>query len=203
MLKKTVLTGVLSVLLMSIGSARAINEATITENGRVATLKIPLKATITDDMTVRETIDVTPLSSLYENARWNKTTKKFDDHELLLRVIKSEKVPVLVEIINDQYTCSYNNPDWLAAQSQPTALAGVNTGYTYSLLWSGNSVSMPSSSRSARIDSSASWLQGLDGNYFLDLKIKIGFPVVSGSAELMSKGGFCRGSVSMLISRTL
>ncbi|EKN3347921.1 hypothetical protein NFB56_09885 [Yersinia ruckeri] len=194
---------VLAVLLIQSGSVKAVNEATITENGRVATLVIPLKATITDDMVVRETIDVTPMSSLYENATWNKATNKFSDHQLLLRVTKSERVPVLVEIINDQYTCAYNNPDWMANQSQPAALVGVNTGYTYSLLWSGNTVAMPAPQRSARVDNSSSWQQGLDGNYFLDLTLNMGFPVVSSSVELMSKGGFCQGSVSMLISRTL
>lgn len=203
MLIKSVLTGLFAGLLILSGNVIAANEAKITENGRIATLKIPLKAIITDDMIVREEIDVTPLSSLYENARWNVATKKFSDHQLLLRVTKSEKVPVLFEIINDQYTCSYNNPDWNAAQSQPDALSEVNSGYSYSLLSSGKAVPMPAPARSARIDNSSSWQQGMDGNYFLDLTLIIAFPVVSGSVDLMKKGGFCRGSVSMLVSRTL
>ena len=181
----------------------AASEATVTENGRVATLTIPLKASITDDMILRETISVTPLSSLYENAVWNSSQSKFNDHNLLLRVSRSDRVPVLFEIINDQYSCAYNNPNWSATQSQPAALVGVNSGYTYSLGWSGNMVSIPAVDRSARIDATPAWQKGLDGNYFLDLTLKIGFPVVSGSSQLMSKGGICRGSVSMLISRTL
>ncbi|EEV3841309.1 hypothetical protein CRD82_01780 [Escherichia coli] len=202
MLKKSTFTGILIATIISSNSVEAINEVAITENGRVATFKMPLRAIISEDMTMRETIDIIPLSSLYENATWDTISKKFKDHELLLRVKKSERIPVLFEIINDQYTCSYNNPAWKGSLSQPTALAGVNTGYTYTLLWNENSISVPKLTRSALVDGSSLWQKDLEGYYFLDLKLRIGFPVVSGSTSLMNKGGFCSGSISILISRT-
>lgn len=203
MSNKTGVLYALALLLIQSSSASTANEVAITKNGRVATLKIPLKAIITPDMITREIIDVIPLSSFYENATWNIDKKKFNDHQLLLRVTKNVQVPVLFEIINDQYTCSYNNPDWMAHQSQPTALIGANTGYTYTLFGGGNTISLTPPDRLAVIDNTVSWLKGVDGNYFLDLTLNIGFPIVSGSSTLMSKGGLCRGSISMLISRKI
>ncbi|MGY0144670.1 hypothetical protein ACVQ8I_00560 [Edwardsiella tarda] len=182
---------------------KAANTATISDNGKTATLTIPLTATITDDTVLREEISVTPMSSLYGTISWNKQGRKFNDHQLLFRVTKNVQVPIIVEVLHDQYTCSYNNPNSQSDISQQYALSSVNSGYIYALLLNAKNIPMPHPNRTAIIDDNASWLQNLDGNYFLDMRLNITFPTISQSNALMNNGGLCQGSVSLLVSRKL
>lgn len=173
----------------------------VTNSGKTATLTLPLKATISLDSIMRDSISVMPLSSLYEIVKWDPAGKIFKPHEFLIRVNKDQAVPVLFEIINDQYTCSYYNP--VRIKNLPVDIGVVNSGYKYSLSWSGKNVDM-GSGRSAIVDDNGAWLSAINGSdKFIDLALNITFPDLSSNAQLMSKGGICRGSVTMLLSNKL
>lgn len=177
------------------------NTHVISDNGKTATLTLPLKAEISVDSIMRDEITVAPLSGLFEKVTWDKGSNKFRDHQFVLRVIKDTEVPLLFEIINDQYTCSYNNPDWTA--NLPDTIAVVNSEYSYGVAWSGGSQTM-TASRSAVIDAPGAWRPEIGSiNKFIDLTLMITFPDVSKHSLLMSKGGVCQGSITMLVSNKL
>lgn len=218
--------GVISCLKVIVGcctflsvTAIAANTVSVTQNGKVATLTLPLKATITTDTVTRNAIEVIPLSSLYELIAWNSTTKAFHPHDFLVRVLKERPTTIRFQIVNDQYTCSYANPDWGPQKKpgetpdwQPVTLppdiAIVNAttdGYSYTVTWSTGTT--PITSRVAEIkqaQTQRSWLDTIDKTkQFIDLTLNIQFPKVSHHKTLMEKGGICRGSVTMLISEPL
>lgn len=175
--------------------ASGSNTSQITENGKKVTFTLPLIATITTDTILRDEVEIIPLSSLTEVATWDKDAGKFNDHQLLLRVVKTNPVPLLVEIINDHYTCSYNKSG---------GTTGVNEGYQYSVEWRGHKENMDASTRRARIDADSDWLPSFDKtNYFLPLTLNIVFPDFSKDTTLIAEGGMCRGSVTMLVSNAL
>lgn len=177
------------------------NSFVISDNGKKATLTLPLKAQITADTVMREEISVMPLSPMYDNAIWDKTARKFRDHNFLVRVIKNSPVPILFEIKNDSYTCSYNNPN--LETNLPDNISIVNSDYKYQVLWSGGKFDM-GPNRLATINDSASWLDAHDKRQkFIDLTLRISFPDISKYQTLMDKGGACRGSITMLISNKL
>lgn len=188
-------------ILYSIPFLSFANNQVISDNGKTATLTLPLRATVSVDTIMRDEIMVTPLSGLFEKVSWDKLNRKFLDHHFLLRVSKDSVVPLLFEIINDQYTCSYNNPDWSTAL--PDTISVVNAGYTYGVAWSGGRQVM-TSTRSAIIDDPNSWLTDAGNNdKFIDLTLIINFPDVSPYSSLMNKGGVCQGSITMLVSNKL
>lgn len=173
----------------------------ISDNGKTATLTMPLKATITADSIIRDGIAVTPLSSLYEIVKWDQNSKRFKAHEFLVRVDKDSVVPVLFEIVNDQYTCSYNNPDRM--NNLPIDIAVVNSDYRYNLSWSGGNIDM-GKTRAATVDDKDAWLSSSSENKkFIDLTLHITFPDMSSYSQLINNGGICRGSVTMLLSNKL
>lgn len=180
------------------------NTVTINENGKTATLKLPLKAVISADSIVREHVTVVPLSSLYEHVSWDKSSRKFRDHQFLVRVMKDTPSSLLYEIINDAYTCSYNNPNRLATSGLPADISQVNKGYKYSVTVPGGRQIDLGGGRSTTISEQEEWLpsQG-NSSYFIDLTLNITFPDVTVYPVLMNKGGICRGSVTMLISQKL
>ncbi|WP_336285976.1 hypothetical protein [Citrobacter arsenatis] len=179
----------------------AAGTSLITDNGKTATLTLPLKATISADSILRDSISVMPLSSLYEIVKWDGVNNRFKTHEFLVRVNKDSAVPILFEVINDQYTCSYNNPDRM--NSLPADIAVVNSDYKYSVSWSGKNIDM-GSGRTATVDDSNAWLPAISGtSKFIDLTLNITFPEMSSYIRLMTQGGICRGSVTMLLSNKL
>ncbi|EHI5678525.1 hypothetical protein J9T78_004586 [Salmonella enterica] len=197
----TIALGMVSVVALSQQSAYAGNIYKISDNGKTATLTLPLKATISADSILRDSISVTPLSSLYEIIQWDAMNKRFKTHYFLVRVSKDSAVPVLFEIINDQYTCSYNNPDRMAPL--PADIAVVNAGYQYSVSWAGKHADM-GSGRTATVDDSSAWLPASNGtDKFIDLTLNITFPDMSLYTRLIQQGGICRGSVTMLLSNKL
>ncbi|EDI1752821.1 hypothetical protein SIL91_005000 [Salmonella enterica] len=177
------------------------NTVAISENGKVATLTLPLKAAISDNDIIRNAVRVIPLSSVYEHIKWDKAARKLPDHHFLLRVVHDKVSALNYEIINDAYTCSYNNLNRLEAL--PQGISVVNDGYSYSITAGTNTQDL-GSGRSATINETSAWLpaQGT-ADYFIDLMLNITFPDISKHEELMSKGGFCRGSVTMLVSTAL
>ncbi|EDW4550380.1 hypothetical protein VQZ12_004711 [Salmonella enterica] len=176
----------------------------ISDNGKTATLTLPLKATISVDTIMRDKVTVIPLSSLYEQVNWDNSARRFIDYQFLVRVMKDTPSLLLYEIINDAYTCSYNNPDRVSASGLPADISVMNSGYQYSLSWAGRARTSLGSNRSTTVNAPDSWLpvQGGSG-YFIDLNLNITFPDVSIYPRLMSQGGICRGSVTMLISKKL
>lgn len=177
------------------------NTYQITDNGKTARFTLPLKANITVDSVIRDNISVTQLSSLYEILSWDQANKRFNSHEFLLRVEKDQPVPILFEIINDHYTCSYNNPDRMTIL--PRDISVVNSGYSYSVSWDRNNINM-GNGRSVTINDNNSWLPSVNGtNRFIDLTLNIFFPDMSSYAQLMNYGGLCRGSVTILLSSNL
>lgn len=181
------------------------NTVSITDNGKTATLTLPLKATISVDSIVREHVTVIPLSSLYEHVSWDNSVKKFRDHQFLVRVMKDTPSPLLYEIINDAYTCSFNNPNRLAPVGLPPDIAVVNEGYSYSVTVPGGKSTDMGAARSSIIDDKGGWLpaQG-NSDYFIDLTLNIKFPdIQSRHPLLIQRGGICRGSVTMLVSQKL
>lgn len=197
----TIALCVMSLSVICLQKVLAAGTSLITDNGRTATLTFPLKATITADSILRDTILVTPLSSLYEIVKWDPVNKRFKTHEFLVRVGKDSAVPILFEVINDQYTCSYNNPDRM--NPLPADIAVVNSDYKYSVSWSGGRVDM-GAGRTATVNDSNAWLPSINGtDRFLDLTLNITFPDMSSYTQLMSHGGVCRGSVTMLLSNKL
>ncbi|EBH8950665.1 hypothetical protein MVS59_004378 [Salmonella enterica] len=180
------------------------NTVTITENGKTATLKLPLKAVISADSIVREHVTVIPLSSLYEHVSWDKSSNKFREHQFLVRVMKDAPSSLLFEIINDAYTCSYNNPDRLVTSGLPADISQVNKGYKYRVTVPGGRQIDLGGGRSTTISEQEEWLSAQGNNgYFIDLTLNITFPDVAVYPVLMNKGGICRGSVTMLISQKL
>ncbi len=177
------------------------NTTSITDNGKTATIQIPLTAKIGIDAIIRDNITVTPLSGLYEHIGWDAANRKFTDHNFLVRVQKSSAVPVLFEVINDQYTCSYNNPNWLL--NLPQTIAEVNSGYKYTIRWAGGTQNM-GINRTTTIDATSDWLTNYTtGDKYIDLTLQINFPDITSHSLLMDRGGICQGSVTMLISNKL
>lgn len=190
--------------------------SSITGNGKVATLTLPLKASITQDLVTRSPIEVMPLSAQYELIPWDKNAKKFHDHDFLVRVLKDNPTVLQFEIVNDQYTCSYAKPNWGPGPLPgrlpvllPDDIAVVNVGYTYQL-----KVKLPKTGREfttpvvrgapSELDKKTDWLDNVDKTKkFIDVALHIQFPDVSQYSLLMDKGGICRGSVTMLISDKL
>ncbi len=186
-----------------ISSAYA-NTVQVSENGKMATLTLPLKATISADTIIRDTVMVIPLSSVYEQVKWDKSRDKFVDHHFLVRVVKDEPSPLLYEIINDAYTCSYNNPDRLSTEGILPDISVVNNGYNYSISAEVLGTKAMDSGRSITVDVPAAWLpEQSTSQHFIDLTLNITFPDVSKYTELMNRGGICRGSVTMLVSKKL
>lgn len=185
-----------------ISSVYAANTVSITENGKKATLTLPLKATITDNDIIREAVKVVPLSSVYEHIKWDKVNQKLVDHHFLLRVIKDQTSPLRYQIINDSYTCAYNNPDRLHPLSPDISV--VNAGYQYSISVQGKGSQALDNNRSIILDEPSAWLplQGTSQS-FIDLTLNITFPPVGKDSDLMTRGGFCRGSVTMLVGKQL
>lgn len=173
----------------------------VEEHGKKATLTLPLKATISVNDMIRNAVRVIPLSSVYENVKWDTSERKFLDHHFLLRVIKQEVKPLSYEIINDAYTCGLNNPNRLNTLFPDISV--VNGGYRYSVTAGTNTQDL-GVNRSTTIDERNAWqpVQGTS-DYFIDLTLNITFPDITGYAGLMSRGGFCRGSVTMLVSAQL
>lgn len=197
----TIALCVMSLSAICLQKVFAAGTSQITDNGRTATLTLPLKATITADNILRDTILVTPLSSLYEIVKWDPVNKRFNTHEFLFRVSKDSAVPVLFEILGDQYTCRINNPG--GKEPQPADIAVINAGYKYSVSWSGKIRDM-GSTRSVTVDDKSAWLTTVNGtDRFIDLTLNITFPDVSAYPMLMNMGGACRGSVTMLLSNKL
>ncbi|EBC6662445.1 hypothetical protein C1B90_21225 [Salmonella enterica] len=177
------------------------NTTSITDNGKIATIQMPLTAKIGIEAIMRDNITVIPLSGLYEHIAWDAANRKFVDHDFLIRVQKSSAVQVLVEIINDQYTCSYNNPNWLL--NLPQTIAKVNNGYNYTIKWSGGTQNM-GISREAVIDDTSNWLTNYTtGEKYIDLTLKINFPDLTSHTILLDRGGICQGSVTILLSNKL
>lgn len=173
----------------------------ISENGKKATLTLPLKATISENDMIRNAVRVIPLSSVYEHVKWDKADRKFLDHHFLLRVVYDRVSALNYEIINDAYTCSYNNLNRLEAL--PQGISVVNDGYHYSITAGMNTQDL-APGRSATIDEANAWLPAQSTpDYFIDLMLNITFPDISKYTDLMSRGGFCRGSVTMLVSARL
>lgn len=180
------------------------NTVKVSANGKMATLALPLKATISVDTIVRDTVTVIPLSSVYEQVKWDKSREKFIEHHFLVRVVKDEPSSLLYEIINDAYTCSYNNPDRLRPQGLPPDISVVNNGYNYSITAEVLGTKAMDSGRSITVDVPAAWLPVQStSQHFIDLTLNITFPDVSKYTELMNRGGICRGSVTMLVSKKL
>lgn len=180
------------------------NTTQISENGKTATLTLPLKATISADTITRDTVTVIPLSSVYEQVKWDKSRENFIEHHFLVRVVKDEPSPLLYEIINDAYTCSYNNPDRLSQAELPPDISVVNDGYNYSITAAVLGTKTLDSNRSITVDVPAAWLPVQStSQYFIDLSLNITFPDVRNYAVLMSRGGICRGNVTMLVSKKL
>ncbi|HFW3090909.1 TPA: hypothetical protein ACIBE3_004584 [Salmonella enterica subsp. enterica serovar Reading] len=186
-------------LCILISPVYALNKVDITDNGKKVTLTLPLKATITDNDIIKEVVTVVPLSSVYENIKWDKTTQKLSDHHFLLRVIKDDISKLRYEIINDSYTCAYNNPNRL--EDLPGGISVVNEGYEYSISVQGKGNQILDRARTTTIDKNDAWLplQGT-AQKFIDLTLNITFPDISQQTDLMNKGGFCRGSVTMMVS---
>ncbi|ECX3818777.1 hypothetical protein F6B50_23975 [Salmonella enterica] len=182
-------------------SIAAAGSYMITNNGSTATLTLPLKAVIADDLINREEITILPLSSLYEHVSWDTDQNKFKKHHFLLRVSRAEPTPLYFEIINDQYTCSYNNPDWM--NKHPDDIVGVNQDYSYTVSWPGSQKEM-NNNRGTEINANDDWLtSGPGSDKFIDLSLNITFPDVYNIGLMKQRGGMCRGSVTMLISRKL
>ncbi|EPC4783753.1 hypothetical protein Q1B84_004778 [Salmonella enterica] len=175
--------------------------ADISEYGKRATLTLPLKATISDNDIIRNAVRVIPLSSVYEHVQWDKAGRKFLDHHFLLRVVYDKVSPLNYEIINDAYTCASNNPNRLNPLFPDISV--VNEGYQYSIT-AGMITKNLDNFRSVIVDEKGAWLPvQTTSDYFIDLTLNITFPDISKYSGLMSRGGFCRGSVTMLISAQL
>lgn len=186
---------------IQMSSVYATGTAEISENGKKATLTLPLTALVSVNNIMNDTVTVIPLSSVYENVKWDTTAKKLLDHHFLLRVIRNGVKPLIYEVINDAYTCGLNNPNRLNKLLPDISV--VNDGYKYSVTAGTNNYDL-GVNRSATIDEISDWqpVQGTS-DYFIDLTLNITFPDVSKRTGLMSRGGFCRGSVTMLVSAKL
>lgn len=186
---------------ISLQEVLSASTSVITNNGQTITLTLPVRATITADSILRDTILVKPLSSLYDVVTWDSENNRFKNHEFLVRVIKETAVPISFEVINDQYTCSYNNPDRMSPL--PTDIAIANSDYKYSVSWSGGYVDM-GKGRAATVNDSHSWLSSVNGvDRYLDLTLNINFPDMTPYTQLLNRGGLCRGSITMLLSNKL
>ncbi|EUD07286.1 hypothetical protein [Providencia alcalifaciens] len=184
-----------------ISISTAANSSAITDNGKTARLNLPVKATISIDNIIRNEVNIIPLSGLYEIIDWDKNTKKFKNHNLLFRVEKDTPSNLLFEIINDQYTCSYNNPN--RSTSLPKDITVVNSGYSYKIAWSKGQQEL-NSQRSTTINDTTSWLDNYNKTKkFIDLTLNIKFPDISIYPDLINRGGFCRGNITMLVSSIL
>ena len=179
----------------------SVGTSVMTNNGQTITLTLPVKATITADSILRDAILVKPLSSLYDIVTWDSENNRFKNHEFLVRVIKETAVPISFEVINDQYTCGYNNPDRMSPL--PIDIAIANSDYKYSVSWSGGYVNMEKG-RAAIVNDSHSWRSSVNGvDRYLDLTLNINFPDMTPYTQLLNRGGICRGSITMLLSNKL
>ncbi|EMW3788911.1 hypothetical protein AAE115_004708 [Salmonella enterica] len=178
------------------------NTASVSDSGKTATLILPMKATISADTIMRDTVTIIPLSSVYEQVKWDKSSGKFIDHHFLVRVVKDEPSPLLYEIINDAYTCSFNNQNNLNPLFPDISV--VNADYNYSVTAEVLGTRAMDSGRSIMIDVPAAWLPVQNtSQHFIDLTLNITFPDIRKYTALMRRGGFCRGSVTMLVSKKL
>lgn len=178
---------------------------TLTNNGQRLEETLTLTADIDLTESMIEPLEVISHSAPFQNVRWDPITSKFSDLDVSLRALGTHnRQPLLLDILNDSYSCASTSP---VAESQ-IAFSAVNEGYVYHVLVQGKEVTnLVSGGKRRHQFTTDQWqlselISGVQaGKYLLDFSLRVELPVPGNRVPSNTRAPvICDGQLTLMVS---